>query len=71
MIDHIDTTINNYLISFVTRRKNQEGFVRQLNSKLSEARGVRMKIRDIQELLWKLKNSEEQLTKNINEVSVE
>ena len=30
-----------------------------------------MKIRDIQELLWKLKNSEEQLTKNINEVSVE
>lgn len=69
MIEALDKWLSFY--SITTRRKSQEDHERQVNLKISDTRNALKKVRDLQGFLGQLKKCEEQLSKNLNEISIE
>ena len=70
-IEALDKWLSFYTITARRKRQRPKDNIRQVNLKISDARNALKKVRDLQGFLGQLINREEQLSKNLNEISIE
>ena len=69
MFDAVDKRLGiNINNSFTARRKSQKDYIKQANMKLYDARKIKKKVRNNQELMEQLKSSEKKLSENLKEL---